>query len=186
MDWNDVKSVVGKLAPTIAAGLGGPLAGSAVAALTAAFGLNPDASTKEQQEALTAAISGATPDQLLAIKKADQDYALAMQKAGFDNAAKLEELATTDRNSARKREVEVKDNTPKILAYAITVGFFSVLSSLMFMEMPVGTKEVLYIMLGTLGTAWGSVIAYFFGSTAGSSDKNKLLAGVTPAAATKK
>lgn len=176
MDWGDVKNVVAKLAPTIAAGLGGPLAGSAVAALTAAFGLNPDATTKEQQEQLVVALSGATPDQLLAIKKADQDYALAMQKAGFDSVTKLEELATEDRNSARKREAEVKDKTPRNLAYAITVGFFSVMASLMFLDNLGEMKEVLYIMLGTLGTAWGSVIAYFFGSTSGSSEKNRLLA----------
>lgn len=180
MEWSDVKAVVGKLAPTIAAGLGGPLAGSAVAALADVFGLSPSASTPDKQEALVAALAGATPDDLLAIKKADQDYAMAMGKAGFDNVEKLEALATEDRTSARNREVQVKDHTPRNLAYAITVGFFAVLASLMFGEIPVETKEVLYIMLGTLGTAWGGVISYYFGSTSGSAEKSRLLAAATP------
>lgn len=180
MEWKDITGVVAKLAPTIAAGLGGPLAGSAVAALEGVFGMKTDGTTSDKQDALVAAISGATPDQLLAIKKADQDYALAMQKAGFDNVEKLEALATSDRDSARKREAEVKDNTPKILAYAITIGFFTVLAGLMFGEIPAGTKEVLYIMLGTLGTSWTGVVSYYFGSTHGSQEKTKLLAASTP------
>lgn len=180
MDWNDVKGVIGKVAPTVATALGGPLAGAAVAALSKAFGLEEGVSTKDTEDQLVAAISGATPDQLLALKKADQEFQLQMQALGFKNVEELEKLATSDRDSARKREIEVKDMTPKVLAYAITVGFFAILLTLMFGEIPMGSKEVLYIMLGTLGTAWTGVISYYFGSTASSSEKNKLLAAAQP------
>jgi hypothetical protein len=179
MDFKDLGSVLTKIAPTLATAIGGPLAGGAVAALEGVFGLKTDGTTSDKQEALVAAISGATPDQLLALKKADQDYAVQMETLGI----KREELAGTDRDSARKREADVKDNTPKILAYAITIGFFSVLAALMFGKIPDGTKEVLYIMLGTLGTAWTGVISYYFGSTSGSAEKTKLLAASTPPAA---
>jgi hypothetical protein len=179
MDWKDILGVVNKLAPTIAAGLGGPLAGGAVAALQKVFGLTEGGTTDDAQSALVAAISGATPDQLLAIKKADQDYAIRMQELGFKNIESLEALATTDRDSARKREVEVKDRTPKILAYAITVGYFAVLAALMLGAVDESSKDILYIMLGTLGTAWVGVINYYFGSTSGSLDKSKLLAKAT-------
>lgn len=183
MNWNDVGSAVAKLAPMIATGLAGPMAGGAVTALEGVFGIATDGTLTDKQNALAAAFSGATQDQLLALKKADQDYALQMAELGFKNQEALAALTISDMDSARKRESAVKDNTPKILAYAITLGFFGVLATLMFGNVPVASKEVLYIMLGTLGTAWTGVTSYYFGSTAGSSEKTKLLAASTPTAA---
>lgn len=182
MDWKDLTGVVAKLAPTIAAGLGGPLAGTAVAALEDVFGIKTEGTASDKKEALVAALSGATADQLAAMKKADQDYALAMQKAGFENIEALEKIASGDRDSARKREMEVKDNTPKILACVITLGFFAALAVLMFGSIPAASRDILNIMLGTLGTAWIAVVTYYYGSTAGSAEKSKLLAASTPPA----
>lgn len=176
MDLKDLTGVLSKVAPVLASALGGPLAGTAVAAIQDAFGIKPVGSSQDKEKAVVEALNSATPDQLLALKKADQEYAVQMEGLGL----KKEELAGTDRDSARKREINVRDNTPKILAYAITLGFFGVLAALMLGDMPANSKEVLYIMLGTLGTAWTGVISYYFGSTAGSSEKTKLLAASTP------
>lgn len=88
---------------------------------------------------------------------------------------KLAELEVGDRNSARGREVQVKDLTPSILAYSITFGFFGVLLLMMFYEIPISAKDVLYVMLGSLGTAWTGVIAYYFGSSNSSSSKQSLI-----------
>jgi hypothetical protein len=175
MDWKDMGNVVAKLAPSIAAVLGGPLAGGAVAALEGVFGIKTDGTTEDKQTALVAAISGATPEQLLAIKKADQDYAVQMQTLGFKNVEALAALTMSDRDSARKREMDVKDNTPKILAYAITVGFFSILVFMLFATVPAGSRDILNVMLGTFGTGWAGVISYYFGSSVGSAEKTKLL-----------
>ena len=89
------------------------------------------------------------------------------------------ELANSDRDSARQREKEVKDRTPSILAYSITFGFFSVLIMMMFYEIPMSAKDVLYVMLGSLGTAWTGVIAYYFGSSAGSAAKHNMIDRLT-------
>lgn len=181
MEWNDVKTLVARLAPSIAAGLGGPLAGTAVAALEGALGVSTDGSTTDKQQALAAAISGATPDQLLALKKADQDYQAKMTELGFDNAQDMEKLASGDRDSARKREMDVKDKTPRNLAYLITSGFFGVLAFLMLSKVPAESRDILNIMLGSLGTAWVAAVTYYFGSSAGSAEKTTLLHQSIPA-----
>jgi len=84
-----------------------------------------------------------------------------------------------DRNSARQREMTVRDKIPAILSISITLGFFGVLSYLLMYGAPEKGGEALFIMLGSLGTAWSGVIAYYFGSTSSSSAKNQIIANMT-------
>ncbi len=168
MDW---KQIVGTVAPWIGTALGGPLGGMAVGAIADALGLSD-----KTEDALKQAISGATPEQMLALKQADQQFALRMQELGFQNTQALEKISADDRDSARKREMTVMDWTPRVLACAITIGFFSVLATMMRNELPKEGRDALLIMLGALGTSWTSVIAYYFGSTAGSRAKTDLIA----------
>jgi len=167
-DW---KGALGNLAPMLATALGGPLAGGAVAAITAALGLGPDASDAE----IAKKLATASPDTLLQLKKAEQDFAVRMAELGFSSETDLEKIAAHDRADARHREVERQDWTPRILAYLVTAGFFGMLSVMVFAAIPAASKEPLYILLGSLGTAWTSIISYYFGSTAGGQKKSELL-----------
>lgn len=106
MDWTKVKSAIGTIAPWLAGTLGTPVTGVAVQALCSVLGLSPDKATPA--DVLTS-LSGATPEQLLALKQADLTHAETMQKLGFDHVEKLRELdvqdeqiQATDRDSARK------------------------------------------------------------------------------------
>lgn len=171
-DW---RSIVKAVAPTIGTALGGPLGGMAGLALAKVLGV-PDAQAGDDS-AIAAAIQGASPDQILALKKADQDFAITMQSLGFKNVEALEALATADRASAREREVKTADWMPKVLGLVITVGFFGLLAYLMKQEPPTGSRDILNIMLGSLGSAWIGVVTYYFGSSSGSARKTEIMGG---------
>lgn len=156
--FDDALGVLGKVAPTIATMLGGPLAGTAVSAIQAALGLEPGT----DKDVTMRAVANATPDQLLALKAEDNRHAEAMEKLGLDR----ESIAAQDRDSARRREMEVKDRVPGILAVGLTIGFFGLLGWLVAHEPPQGSRDILNIMLGSLGTGWITMLAYYFGSSA--------------------
>lgn len=167
-DW---KKLVGSVAPAIATALGGPMAGLGVKAITEALGLKAGASEKD----VAAALAGATPDQLLALKQADHAFALKMEELGVN----LEEINARDRDSARRREIDTGDSwTPRLLAMGVTAGFFGVLAYMLKYGLPAeaGGRDAMLLMLGSLGTAWTGIVAYYFGSSAGSKAKTDAMA----------
>lgn len=180
--WDNALSVVEKLAPTIATVLGGPLAGGGVAALESVFGLTPkpDASIDQRQNDIAAAISGATPEQLAAMRAKDQDYAVAMAQAGFKDTETLASLKVQDTVSARDMQTTNKSPVPAWLTFFVTVGFFGMLAMLFFVNVPEGNKAVIFSFVGTLGTAWLVVMHFWFGSTSDTMQVNDLLAKSTP------
>lgn len=181
--WASALNVVKTLAPTIGTALGGPLVGGAITALENVFGITPapSASDDDRQTTLAAAISGATPEQLAAMRKADQDYAVAMAQAGFKDTETLASLSVQDRQSARQMQIATKSWTAPFLALAITFGFFTVMALVMFVPMQQPAHDATMLLLGSLGTAWTAVVAYYFGSSASSDRKTELLAQSTPA-----
>ncbi len=170
----DLKKIIGTAAPWLATALGGPLAGQAVSAIAGAMGLKPDSKIEDIQKAIAA--GQLTGDQLVAMKAAELQFQQAMTQAGFTQVKDLEQIAATDRDSARKREVDVKDWTPRILAYGVTLGFFGVLIFMLTSSLPPTAHDALLLLLGALQTAWVSIVAYYFGSSSGSARKSELMA----------
>jgi ABC-type transport system involved in cytochrome bd biosynthesis fused ATPase/permease subunit len=121
------------------------------------------------------AIAGATPDQILALKKADQDFALQMQAMGFKQASDLEKIAADDRANAREREKTIRDATPMCLAAGITIGFFLILAYMVRYGINEQGGDAMLVMLGALGAAFSGVINYYFGSSSGSAQKNEII-----------
>lgn len=172
----DIGKIIGTVAPWIATALGGPAVGAGVKAATQALGLGDDATKEDVVEAMR----NATPDQLLALKKADQEFALKMQELGIKEVADLERINADDRASARAREIAVKDKTPMILAYFVAAGFMGVLTMMMLNVMPASGHDALLVMLGYLGGAFTAIIAYYFGSNKDSSRKTEIIAKAQP------
>ena len=125
--------------------------------------------------AIEKAAGSASAEQLLAIKKADNAFAVKMQELGYSHIEKLEALAVDDRISARQREMSVKDWTPRILAAIITSGFLGVLFYMISEGLPETNRDSLLMMLGALSSGWGMMLAYYYGTSAGSAAKNEML-----------
>ena len=170
MDW---KAAIGVIAPTVATALGGPLAGLAVDAVGSAFGWT-DATKEKVEEAFSK--GQMTGDQILALKQAELVLIAQEKELGF----KFAELETKDRQGARDMQVATKSLMPAILSALVTLGYFSILIGMMRGALKVDDSQALLIMLGSLGTAWGAVMAVWFGSTHGSAEKSRLLAQAQP------
>ena len=160
--------LLGQVAPTLATALGGPMAGLAVKTLSNVL-LGHEEGTEDD---LGKALSGATPEQLANIKQIDADFKTSMKELDID----LERISAGDRDSARKMHMETKDWVPKVLALAITIGFFGILVWMLVNGMPPSGTEALLMMLGALGTAWTGVVNFYYGSSAGSKAKTDALA----------
>jgi hypothetical protein len=162
MDW------LKQIAPTIATALGGPLAGLAVDAISKAVGIDPKDVNK------TIAEGKLTADQIAQIKTAELAMAARAQEMGLD----FEKIAVDDRKSARQMQATTQSFIPGLMAIAVTVGFFGILVGLMTEHFK--TSDALMLMLGSLGTAWTGIIAFYFGSSAGSQKKDELLHQSSP------
>jgi hypothetical protein len=162
MDW------LMQIAPTIATAFGGPLAGLAVTALAKVFGV-PEKDVQGMIES-----GKMTADQLQQVKIAE----LELQKQAEALGLNFETLATEDRKSARDMQIATKSIVPPVLAGAVTVGFFGILYALMMGYAKESNQ--LMIMLGSLGTAWTGIIAFYFGSSNSSQHKDEMLYNSTP------
>lgn len=164
------KSVLAAVAPLLGTAIGGPFGGLAGAMLSKALG------TPVDQKAMEAAITSTDPDILVKLKQADNDFQVQMQSLGIT----ADQLAFADTADAREREVQVKDWTPRILAYLVTLGFFGILLYVLKFGKPEAGNggDVLLVLMGSLGTAWTGIIGYYFGSSAGSDQKSATLSKI--------
>lgn len=161
------------LAPTLASALLGPLGGVAVAAIGKIIGV--DSATVNT---VTKAFEDGkiTPEHLAAIKELELQYQNEEKERGFRYA----DLEFKDRDSARQMQISTQSNTPTVLTYMVTAGFFGILGWMMHDNSVVDSPPIM-IMLGSLGTAWTGCISFWFGTTSNSQNKDRLLANSSPA-----
>lgn len=180
--WKKIGDGIAQYAPA----LGGILApftggtsaviGAAVGALGKAFGLGDN----PEPEALEKAIA-ADPQAALKLMLAEQDFKL---KQRDQDIAEMK-LLLDDVSDARTRQAEHEKITGKtdinlyVLAWTMVLGFLGLTLGLLYFSYqgkPITDQTgVLFMLLGTLASAFGSVIGYFFGSSMGSDAKTKLL-----------
>jgi hypothetical protein len=157
-----------QIAPTLATCLSGPLAGLAVEAVSKALGVNQDDARSMLDEGKL------TSDQIAQVKVAELELKKMEEQLGLN----FEELAVKDRASARDMQSATRSIVPPVMAVLVTVGFFGILAALMYGQ--VQRNEEIMVMLGSLGTAWTGIIAFYFGSSNGSQNKDVMLYNSKP------
>lgn len=153
-----------QIAPTIATAMGGPLAGMAVSAISKAIGVD------EAKVGDLIKDNKLTAEQIAQVKLAE----IELQKQAQELGLNFEKLAVDDRKSAREMQAATRSIVPPALAAIVTVGFFGILVMMLLGKVDSNNPAIL-MMLGSLGTAWTGIIAYYFGSSAGSQAKTDLL-----------
>jgi hypothetical protein len=116
-----------------------------------------------------------SPEQKAQLQQATQQLELQREQMTDARDEALASIREQDVDSARKRQAAVKDWVPSLLAIGVTLGFFGILAALVFRDIPQTGQQVLYAMVGSLGTAWIAIIGYYFGSSAGEGTKTDIL-----------
>lgn len=173
MDWMKLVSTV---APWIGTALGGPLGGMAAEAAANALGLSDKTVDSVKQ-----ALAGVTPEQMLALKKADQDFAVSMQALGFKNVADMEAIAAGDRDSARRMQTAKPSPVPALLTCFVVGAFTATLVLLLKFDVPATNRDIVVYMIGQLSGGFTSALAFWLGTTRDSGRKTELLAQSAPA-----
>jgi len=168
-----LKTVAPWLVTALTGGVPG-IAAMAASAIAGKLGL-ADGSV----DAVKAALTGQqmTPEQLLALRQADDDFALKMRQAGFTHAENMagiqvqaDRVAADDRASARNFAAAEHDHTARNLAYMYTVALFAVIG----LEFLLAARQIRLDdgVMRALDTLFGILIAmvlgskeYFFGSS---------------------
>jgi hypothetical protein len=164
MDWLKM------IAPTLATAIGGPFGAMAYGVVAKVMNITPEDAQK------TIETGKLTAEQIASVQLAEVELKARAQELGLDFA----KVAADDRKSAREMQATTRSFMPPVLGLMITVGFFGILGGLMFGI--VKTSDALMLMLGSLGTAWTGIVAFYFGSSAGSQAKDDLLHKSSPQA----
>jgi len=151
-DW---KAFVTRIAPTLGHVLQGPLSGVAVAFLVGRLVEGP---VEDADAALSEVIGAQTPEMLAKLIALDEEFKKSLAALNIDDAL-LKDVA-----NAREREMTLRDRTPAVLAAVVTGGLFAIIFMLIFVPIPADSMNIVNIMLGSLSTAWMTVISYYFGS----------------------
>lgn len=184
MDWSAVLPLLGQAAPTIGSLLGGliPFPGGAILGQVAGKMLGEALGVAPTPQAVQAAIVAGDPA-VVATKLAEADSKMDAEVERF-------RLSLLDVQDARATTVQLAANSSGIawgapvISVVIVVGFFSVMSLLFVIKtdfLP-ATVTLLNVLFGALIPAFGQVCNYWLGSSAGSANKDALIAA-SPAVA---
>lgn len=154
----------------------GPVAAQAISTIAQASGhptIKADGTISSISDAV--AVMSGNADAMLKLKEFEAQTQQQMQQLGFQHVEELEKIAEQDRESARNREIQIRDLTPRVMGGGVLAGFIVAV----FMVLT-GHAKADSVMAGTLigylSAKAELVLTYYFGSSAGSDRKTELLA----------
>lgn len=167
MDW---KSILGKVAPTVASALGGPLAGAAVSALGDLLGISEPTQEKIKDFIEQGQMTG---QQIADLKALEMKLKAEEAERGFRYA----ELEFKDRDSARRASVD-GGTLGRLFVLSVFLLAMSLGTEiyLLFNGIPNNVNElVVGRVLGLLDAIALTVMAFWYGTSSGSVRKTDLL-----------
>ncbi len=178
MDWKDIgRSLVSQGAPLLGGLLGGPAGAAAGKMVAGLFGVDP-----ENPEELMNAIQG-DPEAIAKIRQFEQKHQERLQELQLEETKAF----LVDIDSARQREAAIvaatggKDIHLYYLAYIVIGAFFLLIAMLVYGAFDknsgiseLGQNPLIMMIVGGLISGFTQVLSYFFGSSKGSADKNKM------------
>jgi len=179
LDWISIGKKIGSLGCSL---LGTVLAGPAGGSIGTLLGnqLFGDKSEEVSEDQFIQTL--ANPDAIIKMKQFELDHKLELEKLILES----QRIELQDRADARRRQIEHEKVTGKsdvnlyVLAWTIVIGFFILVSILIFIPLPTDSNGVIFLLFGTLSAGFGSVMGYFFGSSKSSSDKTDMIYKSTP------
>lgn len=169
--WNRIRETVGTIAPVLGNAIVPGIGGAAGSLLASALGV------ENTPDAIDLKLADLSVEDRTNIKRAEMHH----RERLLEIASANDQLSLADIQNTRETEIERTKATGKreanlyVLAWTVVVSFFITCGILIFVRMPEGQSNIVYMLLGTLGTGFITVLSYFFGSSKGSADKTTLL-----------
>lgn len=171
----DFKTIIKTVAPWIGGAIGGPFGGLAEQAISVALGLDD-----KSPEAVQAAVAAITPEQLLAIKQADNAFSLQMKALGYKQVIDMESLIAGDRKSARDMQMSIRSRIPALLTCFVVGAFTMTLILLLKFDVPTSNRDIVTYMIGQLSGGFSAALAFWLGTTSSSAAKTEIIAKSAP------
>lgn len=171
---DQLKGVVGAVAPVLANAILPGSGGVAAALLASLFGTSTD------PQSLLTAVQTMTPEQAVAMKKIEFDHKEELIRIGVD----MDKAILADIQNARNRDVAIQatgksNHRANWMILGDVTGLCSCLVVLLML--PVETNEAIRVMLASIASVFGLCLrdahTFEFGSSRGSKEKD-LLVGV--------
>lgn len=166
--WGKIKSLVSTTAPILGNAIIPGIGGTAISMISKMLGCDPN-----DPKNIEAAING-NPETLLKLKELEAKNEQFLLKASQEN----DKMYIADTQNARNREIQLAKETGKmnwpmyVLGGLVVIGFFGTVIGLFTVELMVLNKELVIYTVGGLQSAFITIIAYFYGSSKGSKDKD--------------
>lgn len=172
-----LQSIVKTVAPVLASALGGPMAGAAVAAISRGIFGEDNVSEEELVETLK------DPSMVIKLKQIETNFLLEQEKLAIEKGyQKLEEISlmySDIRNAREQSEQSIKYGKTDWMRILLPASVILLLTGIIFglfvTNIQGSTKDVIYLIVGSLMTSFGSIVTFYYGSSQGSKSKDYII-----------
>ena len=161
MNWSDLGKKVADFAPLLGSALG-PVGAGVGALISSEFG------TENTPDAINSFLVG-NPESKVKLKEIELTHKTRLQQI------KLETLQAELGDKANARQAHSQSKMPAYLSIGLTVLIALLVFLLFYVDVPTGSREVLFMLLGVVVKEWGSAMQFWFGTTRSSADKTRLM-----------